>query len=115
MQEIDRLLSGKHVVMDCHDVQIVCAQGFQYRIHFAGNHGYIPRNLGVGIAAKKSRPSVQAHTCINCCAHFAQLKIITANGYLVDSSGLLALVPNNPRDLACIHIAGDMTARRAPS
>src|SRR5262249_58188203 len=85
------------------------AERLQYGRHFVRKHGDITGDLRIRIGTEERRPGVEAHASIDRGAHFLQVDIVAANRDLVDLTVLLALVPDQLRDLRGI----DRPARNA--
>ena len=99
MQEVHRRLVAGHVVVDRDDVQPVRAERLQNRRHLVRQHRDVAGDRGVGVGAEERRPGVQAHARVDRRAHFLQLEIVAADRDLVDRAVLLALMPDDFRDL----------------
>src|SRR5260370_19765580 len=106
VQEIDRRLGPRHVMMNRHNIQPIPAQRLEYRSDLRRQHSDITRDLRVRIAAEECLPRIQAHARVDRSAHFLQLQIVSTHADLVYSAVLLAIVSRHLSDLPSIDLSG---------
>src|SRR6266851_3199221 len=102
MQEYDRRTRADHVVMDGNHGKTMTAKRFEDRLDFVSQHGYITGDGRLLIVADEGGPGVKTHPGVDQSAHFFELQIVAANGYLINGSILLTFLTHDFRDLSCI-------------
>ena len=98
--------------MDRHDLEAVLAQRLQHRRHFFGEHRDVAGNGRVLVAADKRGPGIEAHACVDRCAHLDELQIRAADGDFVDRAVLLARRADDPGERRHVQRGGRRGGRR---
>src|SRR5439155_2374640 len=73
-------LGTDHVVVNRQHVYNVAPESFQNPCHLCFQHRDIARHRGVLVRTHKGGPRVHAHSCVDRCAHFLQVQVVTAHG-----------------------------------
>ena len=84
------------MAMDGDDVDSGGAKRGEDRRHLVVEHGDVARDHRVLVASEERRPGVEAHPRIDDGAVLAQIDVGTADGDLVDRSGLFSRMADDP-------------------